>query len=312
MPANVRLHARCGLVLFSVLALVAGAGCRNESSRQTPEPEPIASVMPSASAVVAPAVSSMSPPEAALVVIPSRKVPGKTLIDGSIIGEFTFQRDAGDEGLVWLDAADHCTKSGLRLCTATQWQVACEADASIATIESWTITPERREGFVVRGGSPAGCRDNRIASGVQASPFRVAACCSPAVAAAGRKIAPAMLRAMAKNVMDLERTLNGHRASALRDFFDEPVRIFLKERTRAEAVGVFEHEFGKNPDFHVAHELCDFSADAGDNTYTADCRKIVRQSGLIGHVLTRYVFVGGSGKLRSMTDPAVYRPFVGP
>ncbi len=304
---------RANWAFSGAIALLFLTGCRNESLRQTPGPDVVASVVPSAPAsVVALPATSASPTEPTLAVIPTRKVPGKTLPDGSFIGEFTFQRDAGDDGLVWLDAADHCTKSGLQLCTSTQWQAACEADNVIASIESWTMTPERTEGFVVRGGSPLGCRDKRSVSGVQASPFRVAACCSPAVAAAGRNIAPAMLRAMAKNVLDFERTMNGHRASALRDFFDEPVRIFVKERTRAEAVGVFEHEFSKNPDLHVAHELCDFSADSVDNTYTADCRKIVRQSGLIGHVLTRYVFVGGSGKLRSMTDPAVYRPFVGP
>lgn len=316
MNANHALQTRFGFAVACGAALLLGAGCRNDSSGQTPGPAVLASTTPSTAPATSlsalPVPSSTVPPIAALPVMPIRKVPGKTLSDGSIMNEFTFQRDASDDGLVWLDAVDHCVKSGLRLCTATQWQVACEADSAIAGIESWTMTPERAEGFIVRGSGPGGCRDNRVVPGVQASPFRVAACCSPAVAAAGRNIAPAMLRAMAKNVLEFEKAMNGHRASALRDFFDEPVRIFIKERTRADAVGVFEHEFSKNPDLHVAHELCDFSADPGDTTYTADCRKIVRQGGLIGHVLTRYVFVGGSGKLRSITDPAVYRAFTGP
>lgn len=292
--------------------LVFLAGCPKESAPPNPTPDVAPSASQSAAPVVIAAPSVTPPPMATIAVLPQRKVPGKTLPDGSVMGEFTFQRDAGDDGLVWLDAVDHCAQSGLRLCTSLQWQVACEADPRIAEVETWTMTPERNEGFVIRGIGGGTCRESRVVSGVQANPFRAAACCSPAVAAAGGKIAPAMLKAMAKNVLDLERAMNTHRASALRDFFDDPVRIFLKERSRNDAVGVFEHEFGKNRDLLMVHELCDFSADAGDTTYTADCRKVVRQSGQVGHVLTRYVFVGGSGKLRSMTDPAIYRNFSAP
>lgn len=261
---------------------------------------------------MASAASSSAPavPETIAVLAP-RKVAGRVLPDGSTIGEFSFQRDAGDEGLVWLAAADHCAASGRHLCTSTQWQVACEADPAVAAVETWTMTPEKTQGFVVRGGG-GDCKQKRIVLGVQSSPFRAAACCTSAIAASGRGVSPAMLRAMTKNVLDFERTVNQRRASALRGWFDEKTRLFTSDKTPAEAVEVFEHEFGKAEDYGVVHELCDFAADPGDETYTADCRKIVRQSGKIGHVLTRYVFVGGSGKLRSLTDPSLYRPFIDP
>ncbi|HVK70634.1 MAG TPA: hypothetical protein VM694_39540 [Polyangium sp.] len=302
------MFVRVGLL---VLSFVLGVGCRDESPSPTKDPETTPSASPPASVALAPPSAAPSPAAPTLPVLSSRKVASKTLVDGSVLGEFSFERAAGDEGMAWLAAEDACVAAGKHLCTATQWQAACEADPAVAAVETWTLTPERDAGFVVRGGA-AGCGRKTIAPGAQASPFRAGACCTPALAAAGRDIQPAMLRAMAKNVLDLERTLNARRASALAGFFDERVRVFLKEKSRAEAVAVYEHEFGKYEDYMTVHELCDFSVAADDTTYTADCRKITRFGGKIGLVLTRYVFVGGSGKLRSITDPAVYRAFAEP
>ncbi|MDI3284404.1 hypothetical protein [Polyangium sp. 15x6] len=305
------MFVRVGMV---ALSLVLGTGCRDESVSPTKAPETAPSASPPASAVPTPSRAESAAPSPAapsLPALPARKVPSKTLADGSLLGEFSFERAAGDEGMAWLAAEDACVAAGKHLCTATQWQAACEADPAVSAVETWTLTPERDAGFLVRGGG-AGCGRKTVAPGAQASPFRAGACCTPALAAAGRDIQPAMLRAMAKNVLDLERTLNARRASALTGFFDERVRVFLKEKSRAEAVAVFEHEFGKYEDYAAVHELCDFSAAADNETYTADCRKITRFGGKVGHVLTRYVFVAGSGKLRSITDPAMYRAFAEP
>jgi len=290
------------------LALLV-AGCRDKTVDPAPVPEPL----PSASALSSASASPPSPPApAAVPALPSRKVSSVTQPGGGILGEFSFERSAGDEGMAWLAAEDACVSQGKHLCTSTQWQAACEADPAIAAVETWTLTPEGKEGFVVRGGGGGGCGRKQVVSGSRASPFRAGACCTPALAAEGRNIQPAMLRAMAKNVQELERTLNQRRASALGGFFDERVRIFLSEKTREEAVGVFEHEFGKYADYAVVHELCDFSGEPAGETYTADCRKIARQGGKVGYLLTRYVFKAGVGKVRSITDPAMYRPFLEP
>jgi len=302
----------CVAVALLAFSLVTQA-CRSDHPDTSSTPEST----PSSLAAPPPSAASATPPPPAPPALPAlaeRKVAGKTLSDGGYIGEYTFRREASDEGLAWLAAEDHCEGLGLHLCTSTQWQTACEADPAIAAVETWTITPERKEGFVVRGGQE-GCLKKSVASGAQSSPFRGAACCSPAIACSGKGISPVMLRAMMRNVLDLEKTMNSRRASALKGFFDDKekkVRIFTAEKTPAEALAIFEFEFNKNPDYGVVHELCDFSADDADNTYTGDCRKIARQGGKIGHVLTRYVFVGGSGKLRSMTDPNMYRPFSEP
>ena len=306
------MFVRVGILGF--VALAVGAGCRDKGASPTKDPETTPVAPPSASVSLAPGAASATPAPAALPPVPalaSRKVASRVLADGSLLGEFSFERAAGDEGMAWLAAEDACVAAGKHLCTATQWQAACDADPAVGAVETWTLTPERDAGFFVRGGG-TGCGRKTVSPGAQASPFRAGACCSPALAAAGRDIQPAMLRAMAKNVLDLERALNTRRASALAGFFDERVQVFLKEKSRAEAVSVFEYEFGKYEDYAAVHELCDFSAAEDDRTYTADCRKITRFGGKIGHVLTRYVFVAGSGKLRSITDPAVYRAFAEP
>lgn len=292
------------------LGLAFGFGCRDEVPR--PEVKGLASATPVARAsspVVVASAQASAPLE--IPALASRRVPVRVLPDGSFMGEFSLQRDAGDEGLVWIAAADACAAKEMHLCTSSQWQTACEADPAIANVETWTITPEKTSGFVVRGGS-GDCKQKRVGLGVQSSPFRAAACCSSAMVSSGRGITPAMLRAMAKNVLDFERALNQHRASALRSWFDDKVHLFTSEKTPAAAVEVFEHELSRAEDYYVVHELCDFAADPGNETYTADCRKIARQAGKIGHVSTRYVFVGGSGKVRSISDTALYRPFIEP
>jgi hypothetical protein len=149
--ANARWFGFAILAAILPLFLLSVAGCRNDPSRDSPTPDVLPSVTVSAVPGATPSAIVTPPPVVTVAVVPRRSVPGKTLADGSVIAEFSLQRDAGDEGLVWLDAADHCTKSGLRLCTSTQWQVACEADSSIASVETWTMTPQRTEGFVVRG-----------------------------------------------------------------------------------------------------------------------------------------------------------------
>ncbi len=299
------------VVNVALAGSVLVGGCRDEKASPTKDAEFVSSATAAVTMTISASATPPPAPPPPPPALPSRKVASKALVDGGLLGEFSFERAAGEEGMAWLAAEDACVAAGKHLCTSTQWQAACEADPAIAAIETWTLTPERDAGFVVRGGG-VGCGRKTVAPGAQASPFRAGACCSPALAAVGRDIPPAMLRAMAKNVLDLERTLNTRRASALAGFFEERVRVFLGEKSRAEAVGIFEHEFGKYEDYMAVHELCDFSAAADDLTYSADCRKISRFGGKVGHVLTRYVFVGGSGKLRSITDPAVYRPFAEP
>ena len=248
------MFVRVGMV--GIVALVLGAGCRDEGASPTKAPDlaPSASA-PASVAPAPPSAAGVAPPAAPppLPALPSRKVASKTLADGSLLGEFSFERVAGDEGMAWLAAEDACVSAGKHLCTSTQWQAACEADPAVSEVETWTLTPERDAGFVVRGGA-AGCGRKKVAPGPQASPFRAGACCTPAFAASGRDIQPAMLRAMAKNVLDFERTLNTRRASALAGFFDERVQVFLKEKSRAEAVSVFEHEFGKYEDYAAVHD----------------------------------------------------------
>jgi len=296
---------------LALVALVGLAGCRacgaGEGTKAVADPAP------SSTAPVAPSAPRAAPLPAPPAVdrLARRAVAARDLPDGSALGEFTFQRDEGDEGLVWLAAAERCAEEGLRLCTSTQWQAACEGDPAVAGVETWTATPDREGGFVVRGGG-GGCRGKRSAPGAQASPFRAGACCSAALAALSTKTSPAMLQAMAKSVLALERAFNQRRGSALRELLDERVDLFKSKKSRTEVVDLYDFEFRKYPDAQVIHERCDFSADEGNETYTADCQKIARQGGKVGHVLTRYVLVGGSGKLRAVTDPQIYRPFAEP
>jgi hypothetical protein len=288
------------------------AGCR---AREEGAPGGAPGSAPEAKSVAPPEVTSAPKAETvpALPVLAARKVPERALADGSTLYEFTFEREAEDEGLVWLDAAARCVDKGMHLCTSTQWQAACDADPAVAAVETWTMTPAEGSGFVVRGGASS-CRAKRAAHGAQASPFRAGACCSPSIAAsaAGGGISAPNLRAMARRVLALEKAMGTRRGSAVRDMLDDPLQFFLAKKSRDEVVAQLDDLYKRTPDFQAVHEVCDFSVNAADETFAADCRKIGVQKGTVGHVLTRYVFVGGSGKLRSMTDPQVFRPFAPP
>ncbi|HEU4405939.1 MAG TPA: serine/threonine-protein kinase [Polyangiaceae bacterium] len=95
-------------------------------------------------------------------------------------GDFTL-RTLGREALLdYVGAARECAKTGMALCTETQWQLACDANSPVGASESWLASPERSAGAIVRGGS-AGCGARQTRPVTKALRTGGQACCAPAL-----------------------------------------------------------------------------------------------------------------------------------
>jgi len=237
---------------------------------------------------------------------PSVFVPAGAFESGGSSGEYVAARFAQDDGHAFLDSARACLRRGLVLCTEAQWTKACDVDPTLGDLESWVATPSSDfKHMMTMGGG--GCATRHATDATSRSATRVSVCCERAIRIRG--VDGELATEASHRIGEYERALDGHDPAALEAMAADELRFFLvKSTTPARMRALWTDQFEKYPDFWVQHEWCAVET-LPDGGWKADCRKLAQQGGDLGLVTSEYVWSEPSGKLRSILDSRVWRPF---
>jgi hypothetical protein len=277
--------------LVLCLGLMAAVACKKEKA---PVPNP--SAAQSAALSTTPSAAPSSGPSAAqptgLVPYAEHTIPAGDAPDGTWTAQFTIERKAGDENLEWAKALDHCAAQGQSLCTDTQWLRACQADAELGKLETWTLTADV-PGAVVRGGRE-GCGGRKFVKPKETSPTRVAVCCQRAVGIQTGNKNAAFLATSSKKLLDYEAALSKRDASALGGLYDDNVTYLGKDLARDALVQQHQQYQKDNPDLSSYFDHCTVKIDTDgvSPTLLADCGVVTRK-GSAGQGMTQRVIWGG-------------------
>ncbi len=316
-----------GLFLAACDREGAGAGCKQDAeckggrrciddrcqSNLEAKPLTAATTVPSVAATARAVESARAPAfDAAMVDA------GKVLGSGAWLPKFAIRRRDGQGAVPFLQAFESCRVNQQALCTEAQWTRACEANANVGALETWTATAAGQEGFVVRGGG--GCGARRVASGSAAAPRDAGVCCERAVAIDSATSNPAFLISTSQRMRDYERAHNSHDASALRPQLAARVQFLGKEWEREALLREGERFFRQYPDQWLLFEQCmtttgsEPDAQGGVFVYwKADCRVLMQRSGKVALVNQRYFRDGASGEVARIEESsALLRPYSEP
>lgn len=315
-------HAIALLLVAGVLPL----GCSNKGSGDAPPPPATtaaptaAAPAPTASAAAAPtATAAASAAKAEPPVYPPKKVAGG-MLNGMWVQPFEIVRDKGNLGLSYLDAMNRCVGYGKVLCTDSQWQRACDADAKLAEIETWTVSGVGNNKFVVRGGDEAGCRARDVKEGTDLSPARAAVCCDPTIAIKSSR-QDALYTATIKKLYAYQAAMRTKDTLALTDAYEDKVTFLGEERTRNDIIKMHEESFQKDPAQWTVFDTCTVAFDLGaggagasdagaddagagdagagaNATATADCRTLFQRNGSVVVAMQRLVWGGPGMKIK--------------
>ncbi len=266
----------------------------------------VASVPSASKAIMAP---TAPPPARARTIAgakPSVFVPTGAFESGGSSGEYVAARFAQDDGHAFLDSARACLRRGLTLCTEAQWTKACDVDPALGEFESWVATPSSDFNHIITTGG-SGCAARHTPDATARSAKRVGVCCERAVRIRG--VDGDLANEASRRIGEYERAVDAHDPAALQAMAADDLRFFLlKNTTPARMRALWAEQFEKYPDLWVQHEWCSVEAQA-DGGWKADCRKLAQQGGEIGLVTSEYVWSEPSGKVRSILDSRVWRPF---
>jgi len=123
---------------WGALLALAAAGC-DKASETGAKPDTAAAAAPakaSASAAAKATAEPAAPPS--LPVYAEKTVPAGEGSKGIWTQAFGVVRNQGDQAKSYLDAYDLCIDSGKALCGEAQWERACEQDAALGKLETWT------------------------------------------------------------------------------------------------------------------------------------------------------------------------------
>jgi hypothetical protein len=280
-----------------------------------------ASASPTASQAPAPTAATSAAPEPP--VYPPRKVPGG-MLNGMWVQTFEIVRDKGNLGLSYLDAMNRCVGYGKILCTDVEWARACETDASLAKIETWTASGIGNNRFVTRGGDEsAGCRARDVKDGADLSPTRAAVCCDANIVAKSMS-KDELLTTVVRKLYAYQTAMRSRDALTLGGLYEEKVTWLGKERSNAEIIAVHEESFKKDPAQWTLFDTCTLSTDRGaspaaapdagapdagagaDATATADCLTLFQRNGSVVVAMQRLVF-SGAAKIKLIGDAVTAR-----
>lgn len=298
-----------GLILVAVTLHV---GCSKPDDKAPPATTAAAATAKPASAVTGAVTASAAPSASASAaaveppVYPPRKVPGG-MLNGMWVQPFEVVRDKGNLGLSYLDAMSRCIGYGKVLCTDSEWARACDSDASLAKIETWTASGVGSNRFVTRGGDEAGCRARNVKDGAELSPTRATVCCDPNISARTTGKNDALLTTVVKKLYAYQRAMREHDALTLGGLYEDKVTWLGKERTNADIIKVHEESFKKDPTQWTTFDTCTLAAspattDGGtDAKGTADCLTLFQRHGTVVVAMQRLVF-SGNGKVQLIGD----------
>jgi hypothetical protein len=318
-------------LLLAATTISFGLGCEGEKA---PPPAPTAAptgAAPAASTATATATAAAAAPTASAAapavdvpLYPPRKVPGGMVSGTWWVQQFEVVRDKGNLGLSYLDAMNRCMAYDKILCTDMEWARACETDAALAKIETWTASGVGSNRFVVRGGDEtAACRARDVKDGAELAPARAAVCCDPNIVARSMS-KDALLTTITRQLYAYQRAMKSRDALSLVGLYEDKVTWLGKERTNAEIIKVHQESFTKDPGQWTLFDQCTLAMDpssagaaaAGDAgadggvdpnaSATADCLTLFQRNGAVIVAMQRLVFAG-SGKIKLIGDATTAR-----
>ncbi len=267
-----------------------------------PKPAATAAAAASASAsAIAAASAAVEPP-----VYPPRKVAGG-MLTGMWVQPFEIVRDKGNVGLSYLDAMNRCVGYGKVLCTDSEWARACETDANLSKIETWTASGVGSNRFVTRGGDDAGCRARNVKDGDEKSPGRAAVCCDMNIAIRTTSKNDELLTGSIKKLFAYQRALRDKDGIALSGLYPATVAWLGKAYSNGDIVKVHQESFAKDPQQWTLFDTCTMASDPGSDDagthakVTADCLTIFQRKGAVVVAMQRLVF-GSEGKITLIGD----------
>ncbi len=298
---------RVGALLLG-LCLV---GC-NKKPREQAAPAASTNAAAAAAAAVAsanadPAASAPSPAASALASplapVAPRKIPAGPASNTTWTIEFGLERVSGDEGLDWSAAIAHCESKGKELCLETQWQRACDLDAEIGKLESWTLTADY-PGAAVRGGAD-GCKTRSFHKVNEKSDTRVGLCCDRAIAISSDDTSDEFRTAATKRILEVEGALHdlSPQGSASKLFFDE-VSLDGNEFKRDLALLKLLDQRKEDPKQVQYYDHCTVKMSEDPSPMLlADCGVIQQALGRTRGFAQRIAFESATGPVVYMGDP---------
>jgi hypothetical protein len=208
-----------------------------------------AALAPSASASAAPTTDPDTLP-----TYPARKIPKGPGPTGAYLVDFSVERVPGDENHTWREAVQTCEARGKSLCTEAQWLKACNADKTLGSMETWTLTSDH-PGAAVRGGE-GGCSRRSWIALEDRNPRRVGLCCDRAIAIATPITEGAFREEMNERILKFEHALNHGETVVLAELYNDNILFSKKDLDQATLIKRHVRELASAPDLLFVFDRC--------------------------------------------------------
>lgn len=263
-PPETIMRLTFWLLPIALLPLACKKGSDDTSQPATHVGAPSASVVASASSA-APAASSAAP---AAATLPARRsVPDGKVQAGTWMPSFELEGQPTPAPQSFEQAREACHAAKLSLCSETQWERACEADATLGQLETWTVSMDGPK-VVTRGGDS--CSKRALVAPAETSPSRGLVCCTRAVGINTDNPNDSFLRASAERVRALEAAMTENDATKLDAQFDADVLLGGKETPKDQAVSYYK---GRPSSVWSVFDVCEVKIDKEAETrLLSECR----------------------------------------
>lgn len=202
--------------------------------------------------------------------IPERAVPSSFTPDDERwvkAFRFSFPQDAR-MGVSFAASRAACLSHQLDLCTADQWDIACRAEASVGTAESWTISPATSGGWELRGGS--GCSKKGTSDDGTASSGRIGLCCERRASIHGDSRREKVLDSGQVYVELCEKALNSGEPERVVKLLADRAQVHKNTMDKAGIRADLEGDLKRWPQMDSRHTRCEYSAKGADGAFTCE------------------------------------------
>ena len=309
-PDGANAPSRRGLAVAGGVSLVAAVALGAALLRPRPEPT-VVSTAPAASspthealAVPAPSTTlAATTSSARLGNVPRTAVePGAVPRSSAWLPAFSFAREDGDENATLRQALRACERRGMSLCTDAQWTRACEELPALGSRRSWTATADEG-GVLLRGGPSEGggaCAGRALATPDEASPERIAVCCTRAIAVTSSNDNPMFLKTTAGKLLSYEAALASTDTARIAPLFAETSKYFGRD---LDAGTVAESVAGISRTVRLLYDLCRVSLISSPDRrgWEAECSGL-RLGKDDAHSVLRRTFFGKDALVESLVE----------
>ncbi|MEJ7727652.1 MAG: serine/threonine-protein kinase [Polyangiaceae bacterium] len=282
---------------------VPAAPVNRAPSSSSAAPPSEATTAPSASSVAAPA------PGAAQTAV-SVDVEAAFLPSGEWLGAYRLEQEPRAE-LDFFEAAARCRAGGRALCSMVQWQRACESRPKLGAVETWTASLSGLDHATVAGRAD-GCHTRGRVVGVAESRSGALACCSRALTTRSGNRSEVFLRTTTAKLLALEAAVNGGSASDAARLLEDPLAVGQADPVPRDAAFAALLPAAHDADAWMRLERCAIDMQLADDTWSAECARVVQTRRTLTQTAVRYVWNGTAGRLAAVQelagDPAASRP----